>query len=161
MLGTLSPVQIDHLIRGYFSSVGAFAVGGADMLMRGVSDEPTRPAADYFKMGTAGFAQELSSGSSRYVTQMYDEAQQLEQAYGTFRALVKEGKRTEAADFLQSHREEIGRYKLVEGVKQAESKYNEMVRAVERSSLSPQDKKDRIAAIQAMKDRAARVLAPR
>ena len=35
-------------------------------------DEPTRPALDYFKFATQGILKEAGTGSSRYVTMLYD-----------------------------------------------------------------------------------------
>ena len=43
-----------------------------------------------------GIASEVEGASSRYVSQMYDQAKVLEQAYGTYRDLLKEGRREEA-----------------------------------------------------------------
>ena len=37
--GAASPVQIDHMIQGYFGWLGATAVGAADALVRSVSKE--------------------------------------------------------------------------------------------------------------------------
>ena len=159
-LGALSPVQVDHLLRGYFGWLGSFVVGAADMIVRPFTNEPSRPTSDYFKVATQGIVQETNSGSSRYVTQMYDQAKILEQAYGTYRDLVKQGKTEEAKTYLQDHQEELNRYRQIEKVKQAESKYNEAIRMVERSKLSPDEKKTRILEYNKQKDRVARYVAP-
>ena len=158
--GALSPVQIDHLLKGYFGWLGSFVVGGADMLARPLANEPTRPTADYWKLATQGIAQETDSGSSRYVSQMYDQAKELEEAYGTFRSLMKQGRYAEASEFQKEHKDELSKYRSVEHVKKSEAKYNEMIRMIERSKIDPDAKKARILQVQKMKDRSARMVAP-
>jgi hypothetical protein len=158
--GTASPVQVDHLLKGYFSWLGTFVVGGADMALRPLTGQPTRPTADYWKLATQGIVQDANSGSSRYVSQMYEQAKELEQAYGTYRMLLKEGHIAEAKDFLAENRESIVHYRSVEHVKQAETKYNEMIRIIERSNKDPDEKRALIQQIQAKKDKVARLVAP-
>jgi hypothetical protein len=156
----LSPVQIDHLIQGYFSWLGAFAVGGADMLVRPLTNEPTRPAADMFKLASGGMVAQVDSASSRYVSNVYEQAKVLEQAYGTWRSLIKQNKLDEAREYFAENKDQIARYRMVEKVKSGEAKFNEMIRMIERSSLDPDAKRERINLIRAQQDRMARVLAP-
>ena len=154
----LSPVQVDHLVQGYLSWLGAFVVGGASMIASGASSEPDKPSRDLWKIATGGMISELDGAPSRYVTQMYDQAKQLEQAYGTYRHLQKEGKAQEAAQFAQDHREELVRYRGVESVKRAESKINDRIRAIERGNLSSDDKREKINSLRSIQDRYARAL---
>jgi len=154
--GALSPVQIDHLVRGYFSWLGAFAVGAADMAVRSASDEPTRPTMDYWKVATGGMVSDIDSSSSRYVSQMYEQAKELEQAYGTWHQLRKEGKIEEANEYRTDHAADLRKYHSIEGIKKAESKLNERIRMIERSNKEPAEKRDLIQQIQKQKDLIAR-----
>ncbi|MGE4340930.1 MAG: LPD38 domain-containing protein, partial [Pigmentiphaga sp.] len=131
----LSPVQVDHVVRAYFGWLGAFVVGGADMMVRAASDEPAKPATDYWKTATGGMASKLDGAHSRYVSQMYDQAREIEQAYGTWRNLLKTGKIEEAAEYRDDNADKLGRYKLVEKIKGASSKINERIREIERSDM--------------------------
>jgi hypothetical protein len=153
----LSPVQIDHVLRGYFGWLGSFVVGGADMAIRPLTSEPTRPTADYWKLATQGIASETEGASSYYVSALYDQAKVLEQAYGTWTNLIKQGKVDEAREFFESNKDQIARYKVVERVKQGEAKFNELIRMIERSNMDPDQKKTRIREIRAMQDKLARV----
>lgn len=154
----LSPVQIDHMLRGYFGWLGTFVVGGADMAVRPLTSEPTRPAADYWKLATQGIAAETTSGSSYYVSALYDQAKVLEEAYGTWTALIKQGKVAEAREFYEGNKDKIARYKMVERVKSEEAKYNELIRMIERSNIDPEVKKARIVEIRAKQDKLARIV---
>ena len=157
----LSPVQIDHLLRGYFGWLGTFAVGTADMIARPVTNQPTQATQDIWKKVTGGIASQLEDAPSRYVSSVYDQAKELEQAYGTWRALQKSGKPEEAAAFFADNREEIARYRSVTQVKSAESKLNERIRQIERNEAMDGDqKREEIRRIRAMKEALAKQLAP-
>ncbi len=88
----LSPKQMDHLLRGYFSWAGATAATVADTVARPALDRGDRPQSrlkDMFIVGN--FAESLPAGSSRYVTQMYEQARQAEQAYASYRDAIQRG----------------------------------------------------------------------
>ena len=106
-----------------------------------------------------GFVTYLKSGSSRYVTQMYEQAAEIEQAYGTYKMLMKTGRLKEGRDYLKSHKDEIYKFNSIEQVKRAEARYNELIRMIERSSIAPGAKKEKIEQIQAKKDKSAKLVA--
>jgi hypothetical protein len=154
----LSPVQIDHLIRGYFSWLGAFTVGAGDMAVRAATNEPTRPSMDYWKTATGGMVQSLEGAPSRYVTQMYNQAQEVEQAYGTWRQMIKEGNRAGAQEYLNENRDEIAQHGRIEQGKRSLALMNEQIRVIERSNMPADQKRDRINEIRSREDRVARLV---
>jgi hypothetical protein len=155
-----SPVQIDHLIRGYFGWLGSFVVGAGDVLARPATGQPAHAAPDYWKAATGGMVSDMRDAPSRYVSQMYEQARGVEQAYGTWRALQKEGKPEEAAAFRESN-PQIAQYAQVERVKRGEAFLNQQIKRIERSDLSGDEKRQRIRVIQERKDNIARGLAVR
>ena len=156
--GAASPVQIDHMLRGYFGWLGTFVVGAADAAVRPVTSEPTRPSGDMWKTATQNFVSTLPADQSRYVSHMYNQAAELEQAYGTYRALVKQGRREEAQEFFADNKDKIAKYRSVEKVKRSTSALNERIRIIERSNLDPGLKQLQISAIRAQQDRVARLV---
>jgi hypothetical protein len=158
--GAMSPVQYDHLLRGYFSWLGSFVVGTADIALRPLANEPARPERDYWKVATQGIVQDMSSESSRYVTQMYDQAKEVEEAYNTWKSLQKNGRAAEAREFLKENAEQIRQYRRIEDVKRTETRFNERVRMIERSSLEPSEKRRQISEIKKRQDKVARRVAP-
>jgi len=155
----LSPVQIDHVIRGYFGWLGTFVVGATDMILRPATGQVTKPASDMWKVASGNLVSSLPSDQSRYVSQMYEQAKELEKTYATWRQLQKDRKPDEAREFLEANREKLTRYKQVEGVKNNEAKFNEMIRMVERSSsLDADEKAARISSIKGRMDSVARKL---
>lgn len=158
--GALSPVEYDHLVRSYFGWLGSFVVGGADMVVRAGSDEPAKPTADYFKIATGGIVREAGTGGSRYVSQVYEQAAELERAYGTYHHLLKDGKVAEAQEYAEDNKDKLARYRQVESVKKAESTINQQIRAIERSNIDPDEKKTRIDALNKRKEDVTKRIAP-
>jgi GGDEF domain-containing protein len=151
-----SPVQIDHMIKGYFGWLGSFIVGTGDLIARPVTGQPGGATPDYWKTATGGMISDSSSPSSRYVSQMYDQAKVLEEAYGTYRMLIKQGKAEEAREFAVDNADSLRKHKSVESVKRVEARLNERMRAIERSAKSGDEKRELIQQIQTQKDRIAR-----
>jgi len=158
--GLASPVQYDHMARAYFGWLGAFVIGGADMIARPMTNEPEKPERDYWKFATQGILKEQGSGNSRYLTMVYDQAHELEQAHATHRQMIKEGKIDDAREYAEDNAEKLKRYRMVEQVKRTEAKFNENIRAIERGDLDPEEKKLRIERIQQMKENVAKRIAP-
>lgn len=154
-----SPVQIDHMLRGYFGWLGSFVVGAGDVIARPATGQTSRAASDMWKVATGGMVSELRDAPSRYVSQMYEQAREIEQAYGTWRSLQKEGKTLEAQEFFKDNREDLSKYRRIEAVKKQESKLNERIRIIERSDMDGDAKRDLIRSIQVQKDRVARQIA--
>ena len=153
----LSPVQVDHMLRGYFGWLGAFIVGAGDTIARPATDQPTHPAPDYWKTVTGGMASDLRDAPSRYVSQMYEQAREIEKAYGTWKMLLREGKVDEAREFRADNAELLNEHKQVERVKKAESALNQRARMIERSNMDQDRKRELLRQINEQKDRTARL----
>lgn len=153
---SLSPVQIDELIRGYFGWLGSFVLSSADQLARPASGEPSRPSMDYSKTLSGGMVASLDGASSRYVSQMYDQARTLEEAYGSWKQMLKEGKVDDAADYYADNAGQLALYKHVERTKADAAKLNQQLRSVENSDAAPDEKRDEINRIRDEQDQVAR-----
>lgn len=153
-----SPLQIDHLVQSYFGWLGAFVVGGADMAVRAMNDEPVRPAIDYWKLATGSMLSSLDGAPSRYVTQIYQQAQEMEQAYGTWRMLIKQGKTQDAADFKSANQADILSYGRVAKTKRAMGMLNDLIKVIERSNADADTKREKINALRARQDQIAKNL---
>lgn len=155
-----SPVQIDHLLRGYFGWLGSFVVGAGDAIVRYATSEPSQPAPDYWKTATGGMVSDLRDAPSRYVSQMYTQAREVEQAYGTWAALRKQGKAEDAAQYAAEHKDDLVQYRGLERLKRQEARLSAQIRALQSSDLGSYEKRQRLRELQAQKDRLARTLAP-
>lgn len=154
----LSPVQIDHMLRGYFGWLGSFVVGTADLLARPATGQVDKAAPDHWKTLTGNMASDLRDAPSRYVSQMYEQAKEIERAYGTWRELQKQGKTQEAQEFRSEHLKELNQYHHVEAVKRQEALFNQQSRRIERSDMQPDMKRERLRAIGEQKHKLAKSL---
>lgn len=155
--GAMSPVQIDHLIRGYFGWLGATSVKAADEILRLGENNP-RPAMqlrDTFLIGN--FVETLPTGSSRYVTAMYEQAKEIEEAYASWRNYLKMGDAEKAAEIFEDEKDKISRYRAAQRAKAEMTRINAKVRQVEANeSLSSEEKRARLDRLSQQRDRVAR-----
>lgn len=155
--GVLSPVQVDHLIRGYFGWLGTASTTVIDQIAR--AGEPVaRPAMTLRDVFLAGnFVETLPTNSSRYVTQMYEQSRVIEEAYNSWRHYVKLGDAEMAVKILEGERDKIGRYRLLQGVKSAEAQINARIRRIEADKAMSRDaKRVELDRLYQQKDRIAR-----
>ncbi|MFG0602493.1 LPD38 domain-containing protein [Delftia sp. WSY_4] len=88
----LSPKQVDFLLRGYFGWLATVSTSATDAIARPMLDRGERPAMRLRDTFVAGnFVEELPAGSSRYVTTMYEQAKDVEQAWASYQAAIKSG----------------------------------------------------------------------
>lgn len=156
-----SPVMIDQMLKGYFGWLGSFVVGSADVILRPASSQPAQARPDLWKLATGSLISDLRDAPSRYVSQMYDQAKELEMAHGTWQMLVKSGKTGEAAEFKAEHQTDLQRFRQVESVKQSTSHINTRTREIERDTvMTPDEKREALRRLQEQRDKAARRVAP-
>jgi hypothetical protein len=153
---SLSPVQVDYLVKGYFAWLGTTCTFMSDMVVRPFMNEPSQPTPDYLKRYTAGFFSELPEGSDRYVSQMYDQLRTLGEAYTTYQDKVKRGDTSGASEYLASHRQELMKYKAAEKVSAGMSGINRRIRMIEAGGLPPDQKRTLISALKGQQDKLAR-----
>lgn len=141
----LSPKQIDFLIRGYFGSLGATTAVALDWGLRpltGAGERPDPQLRDIFLAGA--FTETLPSNSSRYLTQLYNNATAIEQAYASYQAAVKSGDLEKAREILGDEKAKIQLYPTVEALKRAESDLNRQIKQVEASKTLSGETKRRL-----------------
>lgn len=98
----LSPKQIDHLLRGYFSWAATAVTTMTDYTLRPVMDRGERPdmrMRDWFIAGN--FVESLPTGSSRYVSQLYEQSHSVQQAYASYQEAIKLGDTDKAAQIQE------------------------------------------------------------
>lgn len=154
----LSPVQIDYLIRGYFSWLGTSTTNILDRGIRPLMDRGEQPdmrLRDVFLAGN--FVESLPSGSSRYVTQFYDQAKEIEQMYASYQQAIKEGDTEKAQEIRADNPEGFAARRSVEAAKRAQSLISGQMRAIERNrTMSGEEKRARLDRLEQQRDSMAR-----
>lgn len=106
-LFNLSPKQVDHLIKGYTGTLGAYVLGVADLIANAVSEGegPDWHAGDIPLVRTV--YQGDSVRPTQYQTEFYDALREADQLYRTVRAYREEGRLDEARELQADSRDKL------------------------------------------------------
>lgn len=141
----LSPVQIDSLIKGYFTSVGVLASAAVDGLLRStVIDRGERlPVA--LRTKSFGIAEELPANSSRYIDILYDAAVKIDRSYASYKEAIKIGDIEKARDIAEANPNLEAKYHFISKVKDSESKLGAQIKLImNNKQMTGEEKEDKI-----------------
>jgi len=159
----LSPKQIDFLLRGYFGWLATVTTTATDTLVRPVLDRGERPALrlrDTFLAGN--FVESLPSGSSRYVSTMYEQARDIEQAWASYQAAIKSGDMEKAREIQEEEGPKLRNRIAVASAKRQIAELGQQAKRIESDRLmSAQVKRERLQAIEAKRNEVAQRVAIR
>lgn len=128
----LSPKQVDHLFRGYFSWAASATTAVTDFAIRPALNRGDRPAMRLKDVFLAGnFVESLPSGSSRYVSAMYEQSHDVEQAYASYRDALARGDKEGAADIMASDGDKIRSRGAVSTATKLLSQLNQQAKKIE------------------------------
>jgi hypothetical protein len=150
----LSPIQIEHLVRGYLGVLPLVAAAGANSLFER-EDKGAKPegrASDLPLIGSA-FQKKYGGADADVVFREVDE---IMQTRNTFNDMLKSGRREEAAEYRDKHRVELAMASAAGQYRQVIGRINADVRRTqERNDLTPEEKRLRLDALdKAKQDRA-------
>jgi hypothetical protein len=150
----LSPIQIEHLVRGYFGVLPLVAVAGANSLFEreDKGEKAAGRASDLPLIGTA-FQKKYGGADADVV---FREAQEAMQARATLNKMLSEGRREEAIEYRDKNRVELALASAAGEYRQVIGRINADVRRTqERNDLTPEEKRLRLDALdKAKQDRA-------
>jgi hypothetical protein len=154
LLPILSPIQIEHIVRGYLGVLPLVAAAGANGLFEreGKGEKPAGRASDLPLIGTA-FQKKYGGGDADVV---YREAQEAVEANGTFKKMLSEGRRDEAIAYREKNKVEMAMAPAAGQYRQIIGRINTDIRRVqERDDLTAEEKRLRLDALEkAKQDRA-------
>jgi hypothetical protein len=154
LLPILSPIQIEHIVRGYLGVLPLVAAAGANGLFEreGKGEKPAGRASDLPLIGTA-FQKKYGGGDADVV---YREAQEAVDAGATFRKMLSEGRREEAVAYRDKNKVEMAMAPAAGQYRQIIGRINTDIRRVqERDDLTAEEKRLRLDALEkAKQDRA-------
>jgi hypothetical protein len=153
----LSPVQIDSMLKGYFSGLATLGTAAVDGLLHHTVIDRGEALPATLKTFAGSFAETLPANSSRYVDMLYSAAQDIEQNYASYQNAVKQGDLEKARSIMDGNRESIAKYHMVESLKKNESVINRKIQQVMNSKeMSGKDKEESIRRLREVQDRIAR-----
>jgi len=154
LLPILSPIQIEHIVRGYLGVLPLAAAAGANGLFEreGKGEKPAGRASDLPLIGTA-FQKKYGGGDADVV---YREAQEAVEANSTFKKMLGEGRREEAVAYRDNHKVELAMAPAAGQYRQIIGRINTDIRRTqERDDLTAEEKRLRLDALdKAKQDRA-------
>jgi hypothetical protein len=150
----LSPIQIEHLVRGYLGVLPLVAAAGANSLFEreDKGEKAAGRASDLPLVGTA-FQKKYGGADADVV---FREAQEAMQSRATLNKMLSEGRREEAIAYRDKNRVELALASAAGEYRQVIGRINADVRRTqERNDLTPEEKRLRLDALdKAKQDRA-------
>lgn len=141
----LSPIQIDHLIKGYFGWVGGTVVGGVDLLARPLTGQPEKPdkrIEDYPVLGR--FFRQGEARNSRFITEFYERQREISQHYAdvkNYKAEKEWGKYKEA---LSEYKDDLKDRKRFNRISKKLSALTKRIKLIHNSNQSGSIKRMKI-----------------
>jgi hypothetical protein len=142
----VSPVQLEHFVRGYTSTAGILAMSMFNPLLRPFTADERGEKAEKRITETPFFGAAFQPDTGRgIIDSVYDDVQDWQQAAGTFKRLVKEGRVAEARAYADKKSREIALSSTGGSFRQMMGELADMRRAIEADpSMSAKEKRDRI-----------------
>ncbi|WP_039045379.1 LPD38 domain-containing protein [Plesiomonas shigelloides] len=146
----MSPKKMEHLVRGYFGTLGMWVMGIADMVTRNVSSEygdaPAWRKDDIAIVGSF-YRGNAPAKSTQFMTEFYDVLQKADQLNSTVRQYRQEGRHQEADAILSDEKNMIllRQRKSLTGIQKQIRQLKAQIELVQRDrSLSSTEKRERI-----------------
>ncbi|MFL0806741.1 MAG: hypothetical protein K6L60_05590 [Oceanobacter sp.] len=158
---TLSPVQIDHLIGGYFGQIGTWAVGLADVGVRALAGEE-RPHSHWYEyQPVRRFYRDLNAPDpGKYQTLFYESLREAAQIQADIRHFREAGELVEAAKLANDNKELMSIRRRLGRTQRQLSRINAQIRQVERGQLSAEEKRRKLDLLKLRKEQLIKKVQP-
>jgi hypothetical protein len=154
----LSPVQIDHLIRGHFGALGMLISDLAAVLPFGKGQEVQERSKNLSEMRVIGTLFQPAEGRG-IIDEAYRRMQEIDMARKTYKKMLGEGRTEDANAYLASHRSDINLSQMAGAVENKIGKLAELRRSIEaRPNLTTEQKDAQIKNIIAAQNRLAQTM---
>jgi hypothetical protein len=152
--GGVSPLQVEHLINGYFGLGGKVVTSGVDTVAGGMGFVPERPSGIFGSGLPAKFASALGLDAlireadvplwSRWVEDFYETKRLADEQYSGARAYALQGQIEDARDLIKGN-PSLYRLRPVFNAAEAQlSKITQAMRQIRASDLPAEDKRRRL-----------------
>jgi hypothetical protein len=146
-IGT-SPKRIEHLVNGYFGTLGVYVLSMADILTRRMTDAPELPEMRLDEMPLIkSFYRNAPEKHSRYLTELYDMIHEADELYLTVKAYAANGDKAKAQELLQDNdnRKLLGKRRTLNTVRRKINRIQTAIREVHNSrTMTPARKREQI-----------------
>lgn len=152
---TLSPVQIDHAIQGYFGSVGSWVAGVADTIWRTAGGETEPSTFWYENQPIRRFYKNLGDEDryTRYGTVFYEALRETNRVYADIKEYAELGEVEKAREMYRQNRQKMAYRIILNRVQRKLSEVNNAMQKVRRLEASPEYKRRELDRLRALKNR--------
>lgn len=149
----VSPIKVDNLIRGYTGSMGVALAQTFNFAMptAGTPEQATKRLSDMPVVGPLFQPQDAGG----IVGAVYDRMTEINEVKRTYDKLVKDGRRAEAQAFMQENAESYAKSGVTGNVQAQMSKITQAINAIKASSMTADEKRERLDALQDLRIRLA------
>jgi len=150
----LSPIQIEHLVRGYFGWAGAFVLSSTDMLLtRPLTDSPTQPPMKLTEYPIIKlFAVTEPLRNTQQTASFYETLGEINNAYMDIRDAKKRNDYEEEMRLKADKGHLLDQRKFYEGQQKRLANVNKRMNLIRASKMKPEDKGREIDRLQLFKN---------
>ena len=148
--GNVSPIKLENLIRGYTGSMGMALAQSLNMAMptpKGTPEQATKRLSDTAVIGP--LFQPNDAGG--IVGAVYDRMTEVKEVKNTFDELVRDGRRAEAKEYLQTHLNDYAASAIAGNAQQQMTLVTQAMNAVKASNLPSDQKREKLDELQALR----------
>ncbi|WP_319759575.1 LPD38 domain-containing protein [Maridesulfovibrio sp.] len=143
-----SPQRIEHLVNGYFGTLGVYVLSMSDIITRRMVDAPEMPSRRLDDMPLIkSFYRDKPARHSRYLTELYEMVHEADELYSTVKAYAQSGYKDKAKVLLQDqeNRKLLGKRQGLNQLRRAIGQIETGIRQIHLSrTLTPDQKRERI-----------------
>jgi hypothetical protein len=152
---TLSPVQIDHMIQGYFGSVGAWIAGVGDTIWKTANGEVAPSKYWYEYQPVKRFYKNLGDEDryTRYGTVFYEALKETNRVYADIREYQALGDLESAITVMEENRQQLALRQTLNRVQRQLTKINQAMEKVYRMPGESEYKRRELDRLRSMRNR--------
>lgn len=133
----VSPIKLDHLVRGYFGSAGTMIAASVDPLLND-ANAPERAERKLSELPFIGPAFQPNDGRGM-INSAYDTAEAITQAQGTYKKLIDDGKYEKAMAYAEANADLLAMASFAGSFKQRMGELAKQKRAIENMGADVMD----------------------
>lgn len=153
-----SPKRIEHLVNGYFGTLGSYILGAVDAVSARALGRPWGPSWRVDQLPVLKrFIREDPAFSTRYLTDLYELKNDVDQVYSTISRYRKEGDFEKVKSLVEANRDKLGlRGPLNRLVNAIQMNRNRMTQVELSETMSSQEKRDALDRLLEQRNRISR-----
>lgn len=152
-----SPKRLEYALRGYFGTLGGYALGATDFVTQGLRDDPVAPELTTGQMPIVKRFHDDGVSSSKHIGRFYDMLNDVNSLSSTIKQFEKEGEKEKAKHLKTSNLKKLKIKADLARVGRKLGKINASIKAVYyQRNLTAKEKREKIDALMIQRKEVAR-----